>query len=197
MEVNGVAQPTNGWVDDVSTNNAINYIKQNKDKNFLIALAFKSGHGPFQPPARHAATFSDVTLTKPVNENLESPYKGKVDTGKPPVTPPANKSSSWTENNDEKIRNYFRTLKAIDENVGKVLHTLDSLKLDENTVVIFSSDNGFFFGEHGLGDKRAAYEESMRIPLLVRYPARFQKGKTIDNMVLNLDAKNGQVFLLI
>jgi N-acetylglucosamine-6-sulfatase len=79
-------------------------------------------------------------------------------------------------------------LKGIDENVGRVLKTLDSLKLDQNTVIIFSSDNGFFFGEHGLGDKRAAYEESIRIPLLVRYPARFPKGKKIDKIVLNFDS---------
>ncbi|SEJ66672.1 Arylsulfatase A [Dyadobacter sp. SG02] len=196
IEINGKPQPSKGWVDDVSTTNAIEYIKQHKSETFLVTLAFKSGHGPFQPPVRHKDTFAHVKLTKPVTESLTSPYKDQIET---PRRPNANgaqnanagqnaaNSASWTENNDQKIRNYFGAIKGVDENVGRVLQVLDSLKLDQNTVVIFSSDNGFFFGEHGLGDKRAAYEESIRIPLLVRYPARFPKGKKIDQMVLNLD----------
>lgn len=194
IEINGKPEPSKGWVDDVSTANAIEYIRQHKDETFLVTLAFKSGHGPFQPPVRHKDTFANVKLTKPVTENLDSPYKGQIETPRRPngnggqnAAQNANNSASWTENNDQKIRNYFGAIKGVDENVGRVLRTLDSLKLDQNTVVIFSSDNGFFFGEHGLGDKRAAYEESIRIPLLVRYPARFPKGKKIDKIVLNLD----------
>ena len=189
FEINGMETSTKGWVDDVSTDFAISFINKNKDQNFAVALAFKSGHGPFQPPARHAQTFSSVPLIKPSTEHLVVPYKGKVDGGRKPTTPPAPlKSNSWTENNEERIRNYFGCLKAVDENVGRILKTLDSLGIAENTVVLFSSDNGFFFGEHGLGDKRAAYEESIRVPLLARYPARFPKGKLIDQIVLNLDA---------
>ncbi len=189
FEINGVSQPTVGWVDDVSTTKAIEFIKNNQQKPFALALAYKSGHGPFQPPARHVTTYSNVTLTKPDTENQTFPYKGKIDNGKRnQPAPPVPKSTSWTENNEERIRGYFGTLQAIDENVGRILKTLDSLGLTENSVVIFSSDNGFFFGEHGLGDKRAAYEESIRIPLLVRYPAKFPKGKKVDKIVLNLDA---------
>ncbi|GAB3911939.1 sulfatase [Larkinella knui] len=187
FEANGKPMPTKGWVDDVSTDHALEFIRQNKDRTFALVVGFKSGHGPFQPPARHAATYADAALIKPVTENQKSPYKGKVDTGKPAPATASAKSTSWTENNDPRIRNYFRCLKAVDENVGRVLAVLDSLQLDQNTVVIFSSDNGFFFGEHNLGDKRAAYEESIRIPLLVRYPARFPKGKLVDKLVLNLD----------
>jgi N-acetylglucosamine-6-sulfatase len=190
IEINGKPEPSKGWVDDVSTTNAIDYIRQHKGEPFLVTLAFKSGHGPFQPPVRHKDTFANVKLTRPASENLGSLYKGLIETPRRPnASAPQNagNSASWTENNDQKIRNYFGALKGVDENVGRVLRTLDSLKLDENTVVIFSSDNGFFFGEHGLGDKRAAYEESIRIPLLVRYPARFPKGRKVDKIVLNLD----------
>lgn len=189
IEVNGKVQPNQGWVDDVSTTNAIDYIRASKDKTFLVSLAFKSGHGPFQPPVRHQETYAKVTLTEPVNDGNIFPYKGQIDTGKPNNANATNaKGGTWTEKNEQRIRNYFGALKGVDENVGRVLKTLDSLGLDNNTVVIFSSDNGFFFGEHDLGDKRAAYEESIRIPLLVRYPARFPKGKKIDKIVLNLDA---------
>ena len=68
-----------------------------------------------------------------------------------------------------------------------MLDALDEAGLAENTVVVFTSDNGYFFGEHGLGDKRAAYEESIRIPLLVRFPKRIKPGTTIDATVLNID----------
>lgn len=187
LEVNGVSKPTVGWVDDVTTDFALDFIKGNKEKSFALVLAYKSGHGPFQPPARHTNTYADVELIKPSNEHLETPYKNKIESKRKNQNIAQNKSTSWTDNNEKTIRGYFGALKGIDENVGRILNVLDSLKLAENTVVIFSSDNGFFFGEHGLGDKRAAYEESMRIPLLVRYPARFPKGKTIDKLVLNLD----------
>jgi arylsulfatase A-like enzyme len=81
----------------------------------------------------------------------------------------------------------FRGITAIDDNVGKLLDLLDELKLTDDTVVCFSSDNGYYLGEHGLGDKRSAYEEALRIPMLVRYPRLMAKGRTDDRMVLNVD----------
>lgn len=115
-------------------------------------------------------------MSKPaVNADATPPYIQKP----PNATPP--------RVNNEMHRNYFRTLMGVDENVGRILNALDELKLAENTVVIFTSDNGFYLGEHGLGDKRSAYEESMRIPFLVRYPKLGVKGKVVDEMVLNID----------
>jgi arylsulfatase A-like enzyme len=81
----------------------------------------------------------------------------------------------------------FRGITAIDDNVGKLLDLLDELKLADDTVVCFSSDNGYYLGEHGLGDKRSAYEEALRIPMLLRYPKLVAKGRTEDRMVLNVD----------
>src|SRR5207247_2119838 len=69
----------------------------------------------------------------------------------------------------------------------RLLDALDELKLSDNTVVVFTSDNGYFLGEHSLGDKRGAYDESMRIPLIVRYPKLIKPGSTRDEMVLNID----------
>jgi hypothetical protein len=76
---------------------------------------------------------------------------------------------------------------AADDNVGRVLDLLDELRLAENTVVVFAGDNGYYLGEHRLGDKRSAYEESMRIPLLLRYPKLGARGKLLDELVLNID----------
>src|SRR6185436_6821439 len=85
------------------------------------------------------------------------------------------------------MRNYLRTIAAVDENVGRLLKALDDLDLAANTMVVYSSDNGFYLGEHGLADKRSAYDESMRIPLLLRYPPLGAKGRTVDALVLNID----------
>ncbi len=79
-------------------------------------------------------------------------------------------------------------LLAVDENVGRALDVLDETGLARDTVVVYTSDNGFFLGEHGLFDKRLMYEPSIRVPMLVRYPARFSPGRVdSEHMVLNVD----------
>lgn len=83
--------------------------------------------------------------------------------------------------------NYFRCISAADDNLGRLLKALDDLGVADDTVVVFTSDNGFYNGEHMLGDKRSAYDESLRVPMLVRCPKVFPKGKVRDEMVLNID----------
>ncbi len=85
------------------------------------------------------------------------------------------------------IKDYLRTIAGIDRNVGRVLDYLEESGLAENTVVIYTSDQGFYLGEHGWYDKRFMYEESLRSPLLVRWPGRTKPGSTCENIVLNLD----------
>jgi arylsulfatase A-like enzyme len=174
FEVNGAPTPTKGWVDDVTTDFAIEFLKNNRNKPFSLVVGFKSSHGPWEPPDRLKGALSDVVSKPPANADAIPPYL---------KTPPSVNNNARAEMQ----RNYFRTLTGVDENVGKILNALDELKLAENTVVIFTSDNGFYLGDHGLGDKRSAYEESMRIPFLVRYPKLGMKGKVVDEMVLNVD----------
>ena len=84
---------------------------------------------------------------------------------------------------------YFRCISAADDCLGRLLDALDELGFAQNTVVIYTSDNGYYLGEHGLGDKRSAYDESLRVPLLVRDPSLGAKarGRVVNEMVLNLD----------
>ena len=84
------------------------------------------------------------------------------------------------------IKDYLRCIASIDENVGRVLDYLDQSGLAENTIVVYTSDQGFYLGEHGWFDKRFMYEESLRMPLLVRYPAEVRP-RVSNDMVLNLD----------
>jgi hypothetical protein len=83
--------------------------------------------------------------------------------------------------------NYFESLLAVDDSVGRVIQTLREQGQLENTMVIFTSDNGFFLGRHHRGDKRLAYESSMRIPMLVHYPPMTEPGETVEPMTLNID----------
>lgn len=85
--------------------------------------------------------------------------------------------------------NYFRCISAADDCLGRLLDALDENGLTQNTVVIYSSDNGYYLGEHGLGDKRSAYDESLRIPFLVRAPmlGDIARGKVLDEMILHID----------
>ncbi|MEN2282097.1 sulfatase [Algoriphagus sp. SE2] len=85
------------------------------------------------------------------------------------------------------IKDYLRTIKSVDDGVGEVLDYLEKNGLAENTIVVYTSDQGFYLGEHGWFDKRFMYEESFRTPLLVRYPKEIKAGTRIDKLVQNLD----------
>ena len=85
------------------------------------------------------------------------------------------------------IKDYLRCIASVDDNIGRVLDYLEEKGLAENTIVVYTSDQGFYLGEHGWFDKRFMYEESLRMPLIVRYPKEIQQGTVNEDMVLNLD----------
>lgn len=180
IEVNGTPTETKGWVDDVSTDFAVKFMKDNKDKSFALAVGFKATHGPFDPPPRHANTYEGET-NRPV-PNLASKAIYRQGGEEPKKDTPKKKKAGKGP-----ALGYFRCISAADDNLGKLMQALDDLGLTQDTIVIFASDNGYYLGEHGLGDKRTAYEESLRIPFLVRYPRLGNPGRTVDEMVLNVD----------
>jgi arylsulfatase A-like enzyme len=194
FEINGTTTQTSGWVDDVSTDFAVDFLGKNKDKPFALVVGYKAAHGPFQPPPRLADKYEGKEARPTPNMNVPAIYAGKFSGGqtKADAKPKKKKADDGAKpkaGGSNMLRGYFGCLAAVDENVGRLLAKLDELKLADDTVVIFTSDNGFYLGEHGLGDKRSAYEESMRIPLLVRYPklGERNRGKLEDRLVLNLD----------
>jgi arylsulfatase A-like enzyme len=176
--LNGVQMPTTGWIDDVMTDMAIEFLKKQKgsEKPFDVVLGFKSPHGPRQPAERAKGRFAGESVRPVPNLDDAVPYRTHVEV---PNRPEPRRA--------EGRLSYFQCVSAIDDCLGRVLDALDETGLSENTVVVFTSDNGYLFGEHGLGDKRAAYEESIRIPLLVRFPRRIKPGSVSDAMVLNID----------
>lgn len=176
IEINGKSTPTQGWVDDVTTGYAVDFIGANKDRPFFLVLGLKAAHGPFEPPACHKDTFAGEQARPVPNLAARAIYLPKPAAGE--ADKPARPGTNL---------NYFRCLAAADDNVGRVLHALDQHQLADDTLVVFAGDNGFYLGEHGLGDKRSAYEESLRIPLLVRYPRLAAKGRLVDGLALNID----------
>jgi arylsulfatase A-like enzyme/predicted aspartyl protease len=195
IEVDGKSTPSTGWVDDVVTGYAIEFLKREKEKPFLLCLGFKAPHGPRTAPERLKERFAGKEARPAPNAAHAPPFLEREEYSTPAARNRNAKSAkkgtraALAPPGAEGLRTYFRQIAAVDENVGRVLAALDELKLAETTVVVFTSDNGYYLGEHGLGDKRTAYEESMRIPLLLRYPklGAAAKGKTIDAMALNID----------
>lgn len=181
ISLNGVITPTKGWIDDISTEHAVRFIgQQPADKPFLAFLGFKSPHGPRggeNLPERARNLYADEA-TRPV-PNLSA---------KPPFKPGANLQAKSAAGVNPGIIDYMRHIAAIDTCVGRVLDALASAGRLDNTVVVFTSDNGYYLGEHTLGDKRSAYDESLRVPLLVRLPGKAApRGVVSDAMVLNID----------
>ena len=176
VNINGTITPSEGWIDDVTTDHAIRFLRENKDKSFDMVVGYKSPHDPRMPPERAKDRFAGKELRPAPNLEVAPPYHHRQAT-----------KANARKGNGEGIRNYFRCISAADDCLGRLLDALDELKLSDNTVVVFTSDNGYFLGEHSLGDKRGAYEESMRIPLIVRYPKLIKPGSVRDEMVLNID----------
>ena len=181
FEIDGKPTPTKGWVDAVSTDFAIDWIKQNRDKPFSLVVGLKSAHGPRgrnNLPERLRKLYADETTRPTPNCGVPAIFHQK--------DPKTDKFPLGLADNAVHL-DYLRHIAGVDENVGRLLDALDELKLADDTVVVYTSDNGYFLGEHNSGDKRALYDESLRIPFLVRYPRMFGKGKTVDEMVLNVD----------
>ncbi len=168
--VNGLTNRIVGWVDDVSTDFATNFIARNRTNSFALFVGFKTAHNPVIPPQRLSNLYA-TNLSGPIlNSNAVPPWDPN------PSYPSASR-----------IRDYHRCVFGVDENVGRLLDLLDQWQLTSNTAVIFLSDNGRYLGEHGQGDKRSAYEESLRIPFLLRYPKLVGPSNVSDQIVLNLD----------
>ena len=175
LNVDGQTIASETYVTDELTNYAIKFLKKQHNKPFMLYLSHKAVHAPFTPAKRHANLYSDIEIESRHNpkDNLSTKPKWgrKMD-------------KNWKS----QILNYYRSLVAVDESVGRVLDTLEKTKALDNTVIIFAGDNGYFHGEHGgMWDKRAAYEPSMRIPLLMRYPRLVKTATECKEMVLNID----------
>ena len=166
---------TKGYVDERSVDFLIDYLEIPKDEPFAAVLGLKGVHQPFTAMEQHIGGYSDNKISTPPNRTTIPPWSNFNET--PPKS--FGDRPMWNTILD--------AVRSVDTNVGQVLDALDALDLSDNTVVIFTSDNGYYLGEHTLGDKRSAYDESIRVPMIVRYPGVIPAGIISDALVLNID----------
>jgi arylsulfatase A-like enzyme len=179
-----------GYLDDVVTDHALTWMEQKRDKPFCLLLNPFAPHAPFYRARRHLDLYNGVAIPKPAT--FDDDLKGYP--GKPRAFAKANNKIGTTilaDDNprslEEVVKDHYAGVVNNDENLGRIIDVLEhSGKLDD-TAVIVTSDHGFFLGEWRLYDKRLMHEPSIRVPLLIRYPAVVKPGSACDEAALNVD----------
>jgi arylsulfatase A-like enzyme len=198
----GKREVVKGYVTDVITDKALDWLKsRKKNQPFCLMYHHKAPHREWEPDEKHAHLYDDhdIPLPETFYDNYE--HRGtaahdqdmtiaktltKADVKiNPPAGLEGDKLTEWKY--QRFIKDYLRVIASVDDNVGRVLDYLDQNGLAENTIVVYTSDNGFFLGDHGWFDKRFMYEQSLRVPLIVRYPGKVKAGTVSKAMTVNVD----------
>lgn len=189
-----------GYITDILNGYAVEFIKRPHDKPFLVYLAHKAIHPEVQQNNDGSVDLTQSELFIPAKrhehayEGRKIPHRpnyGSAPKGKPALLRQIGslpKLGATTVTPDEAILGRQRSLLAIDEGVGEILKALKETGQLDKTIIVFTSDNGYFYGEHGLSvERRLAYEESIRLPLLIRYPKLIKSGTVRAEFALNID----------
>lgn len=204
-----------GFSTDVITDLSIQWLDTiDRSKPFMLMTHFKATHEPFDFPERFKDLYTDQTIPEPENlydfspETTERSFTGQklenlawrweqasADPDKwwckypelPFLTKGMDSITARKNTYQKLVKDFMRSGAAIDDNIGKLLDYLEASGLAKNTVVIYTADQGYFLGEHGFFDKRLIYEESLRMPFVIRYPKELKGGKRIDDIILNID----------
>jgi len=194
LNVDGRRREMKGYTTDLLTQFALDWLQRSQSDSseapFLLILAHKAVHAEFVPAERHAGRYRDLEIPYPVTmPKTEGNLRGQPRWVR-------EQRNSWHGVDyayhgqfdfDTFYRRYAETTLALDESIGRVLDFVDENGLGEDTLVIYMSDNGFSLGEHGLIDKRHAYEESIRVPMIAWGPGFVPEGITVPDMVRNID----------
>jgi N-acetylglucosamine-6-sulfatase len=196
FNINGTRKAYKGYNADVTTDIAIDWLKNQREERFFLQVCYKAVHYPFQPPKRHNGRYQDKPIPYPATmslteRNLETQPNwlrerrygihgiDHMQTGPIDHDPvPSFDNLYWR---------FCETVHALDENVGRLTATIDELGLKDDTLIIYMGDNGFALGEHGFYDKRDAFEESIRVPMVARHPGTIKAGTVVEGMVQNID----------
>lgn len=202
MNINGERRQIEGYVTDILTDLSVDFVGEDRDKPFLLYLSHKALHpnitqlddgssvaSPSGVPGfiaadRHQGRYADATVPR-------RPNSGVVPTDRPALLrqigdlPPLGPGTITPE---QTIHERQEMLLAVDESLGTIMETIERLGELDNTVVVVTSDHGFWYGEHGLSnERRLSYEEALRIPLMIRYPNRIAAGQRPTQMALSID----------
>lgn len=198
----GTTRTIRGYSTDIITDLSIEWLKnRDQDRPFLLLCQHKAPHRPWQPAERHMKLYEDEEIPQPPTfddiyahraspaEHAEMRIEDDLTLTDVKTTPPVDLKGAELKNwyYQRYIKEYLRCVAAVDENVGRLLDYIEEEGLLNNTIVIYTSDQGFFLGDHGWYDKRFMYEESLRMPFLVRYPKEIPAGSESEKMVINAD----------
>lgn len=200
LNINGHRGKHSGHTTDVLNEKAVEFVLAKREKPFCLYLAHKALHpeliqhddgsisdpgaAKFLPARRHKKLYEEDAIPRRLNvtDKLagKKALQQKID-GLPGL-------SRETGTSSETVRDRLRMLAAVDDGVGQLFAALTQTDQLNNTVIVLLSDHGYWYGEHGLSvERRLAYEEGLRIPLLVRYPSEVKAGIVIDDFALNVD----------
>ncbi|MEO7651121.1 MAG: sulfatase [Bryobacteraceae bacterium] len=198
----GVKKQHKGYCTDLIGDFSLDWLKQrDRSKPFFLMCHHKAPHRPWDPAPKYAKMLENESVPEP--DNLYDHYEGKArsvadtkmkvgeDNTKRdlkvdiPADLKGDALRKWAY--QRYIKDYLRCVQSVDDNVGRLLDYLDAERIANETIVIYTSDQGFFLGDHGMFDKRLMYEESLRMPFLVRYPGVIKAKSVNDDIVRNVD----------
>jgi len=200
--VDGKRTKVDGYASERITDFAIQWLQERPaDKPFFLFLGHKAPHREWAPPPHLLAEYRSRTFAEPAT--LFDDHATRTDAARIATMTVARDLTRTDVKMDvpeglegadrvrwhyqRYIQDYLATVRGMDEQVGRLLSWMDEHGLAEDTIVVYTSDNGFFLGDHGFYDKRFMYEESMRVPLLVRWPGMVRQGSVQQAMTLNTD----------
>ena len=192
INVNGKRVKQDGYITTLLTRYAVTFLEEQRDADrpFFLYLSHKAVHGPFSPEDKYRGTLDATPFRRPegsafVPNNLANRPRWLLD-----------QRNSWHgvdfpfhtgASIEEVYKRYCEALSSVDDSIGAVMAQLKKMGILDETLVIYMGDNGFMFGEHGLVDKRVAYETSIRVPMLMQCPDLFKGGTVVEEVVANID----------
>lgn len=198
MNIDGEHRKLTGANGDLLTDFAGEFIRSNRQGPFAMVVAYKEAHSQQTAPPRFNSMFEDIAITLPATWSEDKSTKPAFFVAQPNIpdsgfaepNPRGNTPPDRTMRDQlaiKKIRNYYRCIAALDEYVGRVRQALEETGRLDDTILVFGGDNGYFLGDHGRFEKGTPHEESVRIPLLIRFPAAIRPATVSDELVLNID----------
>ena len=202
FNIDGTRSRHEGYVTDLLTDEVLRFVSESGERPFLVYLAHKAVHPNvvqlndgssavvqgqpegFVPAPRHQGRYAGRVFPRRANTGVapvDKPALMRSLDGLPPLGPA-------TATTDAEIAGRLEMLLAVDDSLGRIREALARAGKLDDTVIVLTSDHGYFYGEHGLNEeRRLAYEETIRVPLLVRYPRRVRAGSTSDRFALGID----------
>jgi len=191
FNINGQRVEQTGYITDELTDYALDWLKQRPgDQPFFLYVSHKGVHADFVPADRHRGRYNDRPLP------IEVPTPQQLKAGQSPMWVRNQRNSRHGVDFGYNLpdfsptvyyRRYCESILAVDDSVGRLKQYLAETGMEENTLFIYMGDNGFQFGDHGLIDKRTAYEASAKVPLLIQWPGKIKAATTFQGLVGNID----------